>query len=700
MKKEKTNQERLFINRELSWLEFNRRVLEVAKESQLPLLERVKFLAITASNLDEFLQVRIGSLHVLISQGRTEDKDESGLTTLEQLYLLRHEIHTFMQEMYEVYFAIEIKLRESGIFLEESLALLNRTEHHFVEQYVRENLRSVITPMPLVEDPLPILKNLGLYFFVNIESAETPYYLLPLYATNRFVDIPEAKRDFHLRVETIVKAHINTWFPQQKVLHVGLFRLTKNADFVVRENELSNLVLGMEEVLIKRQLASPVRLEIEAQMDEPLIQKLCSVFEVNEQDVIRMSGPIDMGALFYIANLPNHEDLQITQWSTIYPSSLPANESIFDLIAHQDHLLIHPYESFDSVERFVSEAADDDQVLAIKQVLYRSGKKSKLIDALIRASERGKSVTVIVELKARFDEERNIDWAQKLERNGVQVIYGIANYKTHAKICMVVRREPNRIVKYLHFATGNYNATTAKLYSDVGFFTCAPEFGEDATLFFNTICGLTTPQHMQKLSMAPLTLRKTLEDLIDRATGSAQSGTKAHLDVKINSLCDPNLIEKLYKASQAGVKIRLNVRGICMLRPGVKMLSENITVCSVIDRYLEHARIIHLTIGKEEQLFISSADWMPRNLNRRIELLIPIESSVLRKKLIDFLNLFFKDNTHAWLLESTGVWQRKEATATTAFSAQHEAQRYLELIEDEQQKKVAIQFKPHRRTIK
>lgn len=689
-----------FFNRELSWLEFNARVLQIAQDESLPIFERLKFLSITASNLDEFAMVRLGSMQVLTRSGREHELDLSGVSNSEMLGKIRAQMQAFMNRQYEVLDKLDPILRQQSIRRYEAAEPLPPKAAAVLSAWVTDELLSVLTPMSIQGGDLPLLKNLGLYMLIRLAGPEggDSLFVLPLFPTERFVSVHDGQSAHaFIAVEDVVRRHIDFWFPGQTVLETSTFRLTRNADFAVRENELPDLILGMEEVIALRQYGFPVRLEAEAAMKPETLNRLLEIFDTAHEDAILIDGPLDLSAFMKLAMTGGFDALRDEVWEIYNPSAFPPDQSIFPLIAKNDRLIIQPYESFDPVVRLVEEAAEDPNVLAIKQILYRSGSVSRIIDALIRAAERRKSVTVVVELKARFDEERNIDWARKLEHFGIQVIYGIKNYKTHAKICMVVRREQQGIVRYMHFATGNYNAATAKLYSDVGFFTAEPAFGEDATHFFNTICGITTPMQMNKLIMAPLQIRERIYWMINKAIESAKNGLKTKLTVKVNSLCDGPVIERLYAASRAGVKIRLNVRGVCMLKPGLKGWSSNIRVVSIVDKFLEHARIIALQCGSEEELWISSADWMPRNLSRRIELMIPIENPVCMKKLSDHLETFFRDNTHAWNLNSDGKWVRLTPGDKPPFRAQWANQLEMSALASVTEERKSVTFEPHRK---
>ena len=461
-------------------------------------------------------------------------------------------------------------------------------------------------------------------------------------------------------IEDVISYFVEQYYPGKRVEECTAFRVTRNADVSVREDSASDLILGMEEVLSSRRSADFVRLEIDAKVSESTMSYLVDKLRLEQRDVFKFPGPLDLSALMSITELEGFPTLRDTVWPAQGSPQIDSTKSMFENIAAGDLLLCHPYESFEPVVRLIEEAANDPDVLAIKQTLYRTSRKSPIVASLKRAAELGKYVTVVVELKARFDEARNMVWARELERSGVQVIYGVRGLKTHAKICIVVRREVDGIVRYVHFGTGNYNETTARMYSDISYLTCNESLGKDASAFFNAITGYSQPQPYEKLESAPLGLRKKLVSLIEEETQRRLQGQKAFIYAKLNSLVDPEIIQALYRASQAGVTVRLNIRGICCLKPAVRGLSENITVVSIVDRSLEHARILHFSHGGQDAVFISSADWMPRSLDRRIELLTPIEDTASKRKLIEILATYFQDNQNAWKLMPDGSYDRLE----------------------------------------
>ncbi len=657
-----------FLNRELSWIHFNFRVLEQAEDTALPPLERLKFAAITASNADEFFMVRVGGLKMLQRQGE-EQPDPAGLTPSEQLAAIAERMHELVERQYACLLkAIEPPLRKGGIrrlgMDELSAAQLSHAEAMFADV-----IFPVVTPMAVAPDAeFPLLAGLGLHLYVRLEGApesggERHAVVAVPKGLARFLTLPDEAGFSYVLLEEIMRAHVGRLFPGVKVLECAAFRLTRNADMGVREDQAGDLLDLMREVLVERKESDCVRLEIEKGASPAARRFLQAALKVAAADVYAVPGPLDLAAFFRLANLAGYDALKIEPWPPQPVPEAPAAESMFAVLQRGDLLLLHPYESYDPVLRLLQEAADDPNVLAIKQVLYRVSENSPVVAALMRAAERGKHVTALVELKARFDEARNIDWADALARAGAQVIYGVKGYKTHAKVCVIVRREPEGVARYVHFGTGNYNEKTARLYSDVSYLTRAEDYGADASVFFNVLTGYSQPTKYRKIEAAPLGIRPRLLELIEAEAERRRQGEDAAIDAKINSLADPELAEALCRASQAGVKIRLNVRGICCLRPGVKGVSENVRVVSVVDRYLEHARIFRFHNGGDPQLFMSSADWMPRNLDRRIELMVPVEDRAAAEKLGQILATCLADTRQAWRLLPNGAYERRQPDA-------------------------------------
>lgn len=655
----------LFLNRELSWIEFNSRVMAQAEDATLPPLERLKFAAITASNADEFFMVRVGGLKLLQDQGG-EQPDPAGLAPSEQLAEISVRMHELVERQYACLLKeIEPQLRKGGIRRLKMEELTAAQQRH-AEALFDDFIFPVVSPVAVAPDrEFPLLAGLEIALYVRLEGAPDEggarHALVAVpKGLARFLALPGEAGYSYILLEEIIRAYAGRLFPGVPVLECAAFRITRNADMSVREDLAGDLLEQMREVLVERKESGCVRLELEKRASKEARAFLQQALAVAEADVYPVPGPLDLAAFFRLANLPGNEALKLAPWSPQAVPEAPAAEPIFDILKRGDLLLLHPYESFDPVLRLVQEAADDPNTLAIKQVLYRVSDNSPVVAALMRAAERGKHVTALIELKARFDEARNIDWADALARAGAQVIYGVRGYKTHAKICVVVRREPAGVVRYVHFGTGNYNEKSARIYSDVSFLTCAEDYGADASVFFNTLTGYSQQVKYRKIEAAPLGIRPRLLELIGAEAERSRQGEDAALDAKLNSLAAPELIEALYKASQAGVKIQLNVRGICCLRPGVKGLSENIRVVSIVDRYLEHARIFRFHHGGDPKLFISSADWMPRNLDRRVELMVPVEDPTCADKLAQVLKTCLADTLQSWRLLPSGAYERSQ----------------------------------------
>ncbi len=654
-----------FISRELSWLEFNQRVLDQARYAKVPALERLKFLAITASNLDEFFMVRVGGLQMQQARG-LETPDPSGASVTQQLEAIYDRVDTIIRDQYECFLnSIEPALKEEG--LERVVAAKAKApQRESMHRFFEEEIYPVISPMDLDPDaPFPLLSNLGFYLCLRMASgdSESPhrFSFIPLgRALSRFVTLPSERGYSYALLEDVIAYHAEQYYAGKRVDECIAFRVTRNADVSVREDSAADLMLGMEEVLTSRRSADFVRLEIADTVSDITLDFLQEKLEVDDRDIFKIPGPLDLSSTMYLTDIEGFPALRDSQWTPQRSPQIDPTLSMFQTIEANDILLCHPYESFEPIVRLIEEAAVDPDVLAIKQTLYRTSRKSPIVGSLKKAAERGKYVTVVVELKARFDEARNIEWARELERSGVQVVYGVRGLKTHSKICIVVRRESTGVVRYIHFGTGNYNEVTSRMYSDISYLTCDESLGKDASAFFNAITGYSQPQPYEKIESAPLGLRKKLIALIEGETQRKNLGQKAFIVAKMNSLVDPKIIEALYRASQAGVIVRLNVRGICCLRPGVPGQSDNIQVVSIVDRFLEHARILYFHQGGEEAVFISSADWMPRSLDRRVELLIPIEDTTSKRKLIEILDIYFRDNQNIWELQADGQYRRLE----------------------------------------
>lgn len=701
-----TDSDLRFFNRELSWLEFNQRVLEEAQNTSLPLLERLKFLAITASNLDEFFMIRVGGLQSLYARG-SKSKDPAGMTPKQQLTAISERAHELTREQYSCYLEqIEPSLADASI---QRLRMdeLSVQQTQFVQQFFNDEVMSLVAPLA-VESPdvFPTLTGNSISMCVRLERPakdedgdETRFVILPFgRIPTRFVTLPSEGTYSFVLLEELVEEFIATFFPKEKVLECVAFRATRNADMAIREDQAGDLLQQMKQLLVARRESDFARLEVAENASNDVTSFLKECLGVNESDVYRIPGPLDLTHFFQIADAGTGEENRYESWPPLASPLVDSTESLFETISRQDVLLYHPYDSFDPVIRFVEEAASDPDVLAIKQTLYRTSRDSPILAALARAAENGKHVTAIIELKARFDEARNIEGAKALEQAGVQVFYGVKGLKTHAKVCIVVRREPQGIQRYIHFGTGNYNESTARLYSDVSYLTCNEDLGSDAISFFNSVTGYSVPQTLHSLSAAPITLRDRLIEMIEAEIQFKRQRQKSGITIKVNSLVDPQMIELLYRASQAGVKVKLNIRGICCLRPGVPGLSDNIEVVSVVDRLLEHARILHFRHGGDDRVFISSADWMGRSLDRRVELLVPVEDDRSRDRLLDILSCYFKDHVKGRRLQPDGTYQISTKRRSSGLKMPAQEWLYREtcrVAELASQSRQAV-FEPHR----
>lgn len=696
-----SNEKLAYINRELSWIEFNQRVLDEACDDSLPLLERLKFLAITSSNLDEFFMVRVGGLQ-LLAQGGERKLDPSGWSPEQQLDAVSARVRDMLLQQYECFNAeLEPKLAAAGI-RRMRMHELNDRQLRPIEQMFDSEIFSILTPLAIADDELPLLANQVLHLCVRLQpTAEEPerhrFAVIALgRSVPRFLAVAGVGYNFVL-IEDVVAHFVSRFFPGQDVAEAAAFRITRNADLSLQEDQAPDLISGMSKILEQRKRSDCVRLELANHASATMVDFLRQRLYLDDRDVFLAPGPVDLSAFFPLCDVLGFDILKNPVWTPQESPDAPPGESMFAAIAKRDIMLYHPYESFSPVVRLVEEAAIDPDVLAIKQTLYRTSRNSPIVAALARAARAGKYVTAIVELKARFDEARNIEWARSLEQAGVQVIYGIKGLKTHAKICIVVRREPQGIIRYVHFGTGNYNEATARIYGDVSLLTCNDELGSDAVSFFHSITGYSQPPRFHKLAAAPLGLRKRLLDMIEAETLRARNDERGEIVAKMNSLVDPELIAALYEASQAGVKIRLNIRGICCLKPGLKGVSDNIEVVSVVDRFLEHARVLHFYHGGDNRVFISSADWMQRNLDKRIELLVPVEDNDLRRRLISILGTYFDDNVKGRRLGPEGKWKRAKASGRKKASRSQEVlQHQAEQRTSESKRQDGAVFEPHR----
>jgi polyphosphate kinase len=680
VKKARKGEPELFLNRELSWLEFNGRVLEEAMDQANPLLERLKFATIAASNLDEFFMVRVAALKHDLGEGDTAP-DLAGLTPGQQLQRISERVHEMVDRLYKS-LGDEIlpALGERGIRI---LAVdgLEPPQRSAVSRHFRDDVLPALTPLAIDSSrPFPMLSGLSLNLAVLLAPAEgaTEPRLAVVQVPARLPRLfrpAGADGTAYVLIEDVVRSELAALFPGQAVLESAAFRVTRDAEMELDDEGGMDYLEAIEEELRKRRRSQVIRLEVEASAGKTLVGLLLQRLAVEPEDVYRVKGLLDVRALFALVELPALEDLRDPPQKPLPVPEVSEAQDLFGLLDERDVMLHHPYDSFDPVVGFVSRAADDPDVLAIKQTLYRTSGDSPVVRALARAAEQGKQVTVLVELMARFDEQSNIRWARSLEESGAHVIYGIRGYKTHAKICLVVRRAPRGIRRYVHLGTGNYNDRTARLYTDFGLMTSDAEVGMDASAFFNALTGYSDPPRMKKLVMAPTSLRERALALIERERRRAEAGQAAEIRAKMNSLVDEDIIRALYDASRAGVRIRLNVRGICCLRPGVKGASETVEVVSVVDRFLEHARIFYFRNGGDEEIYLSSADWMPRNLDRRIELLFPVESQECRAKVLAALDAMFQDVVKARRLQADGSYKRRRSRGEEPFRAQIELYR-------------------------
>lgn len=660
MKKLDLTKPEYFYNRELSWLKFNLRVLKEAMVKEVPLLERLKFVAISASNLDEFFMVRVAGLWSNYDNG-IEKRDASGLSVKEQLDAISEAAHAQVRTQTKYLMALMAEMDAVGLHFRR-VGDLSEMGRDWLEEYYREVVYPVLTPMAVdASRPFPFLANKTLNLAVELVKADGEHSMGLIQVPsvlNRITEVvPEGRRTF-VFLEDIIASHCNDLFKGCHILDLVPFRVTRDSDLDIEEEDSVDLLKEVEESLRKRKRGVTVRLELFKTNNTRIKKFLEENLDVTDMEVYEINGALDPTCFFKFTGMKG-------MWPWLYepfvpqrPLELPEDGDFFAAIREKDILLHHPYESFDPVVKLVSDAADDPQVLAIKQTLYRVSGNSPIVAALARAAENGKQVTVLVELKARFDEENNILWARRLEKAGCHVIYGLVGLKTHAKIILIVRREDNGIKRYLHLGTGNYNDSTAKLYTDLGLMTANDEFGSDASAFFNLLSGYSEPPVWNKLVMAPLGLREKIYALIDNEIEMVKAGKQGHIIAKMNSLIDQPVIQKLYEASAAGVHIDLIVRGICGLRTGIEGISENITVRSIVGRQLEHSRIFWFANGGEEQLYLSSADWMPRNLNDRVELFFPIETEEHIQRIKGLLDLYLRDNVGAHMMQSNGTYRR------------------------------------------
>ena len=684
-KAEEFKNPKYYDNRELSWIKFEHRVLNEAKDKEIPILDRLKFVSITSSNLDEFFMVRVASLKDMEHAGYTK-KDIAGMDPTEQLCAIGKEVHALVEKQYNTYNrSLMPILRKEGIRIIGAYEELNEKQATYVDKYFMEHVYPVLTPMAVdASRPFPLVRNKSLNIAALIKSKHPNSKLQQgskqelEFATvqvpsvlPRLVPIPgEDDRYTFTLLEQIIEKNMAQLFLNYDLVCAYPYRIMRNADLSFDEDEASDLLKEIQKQLAKRQWGEVIRLEIEHKADKRLLQVLKEQLAVSGQDVYEIAGPLDLTFLMKMYGLSGCDDLREKLFVPQKNPRILPGESIFDEIKKGDIFLTHPYETFDPVVDFIKQAAVDPDVLAIKQTLYRVSGNSPIIAALAKAAENGKQVTVLVELKARFDEENNIVWAQKLEKAGCHVIYGLVGLKTHCKIALVVRREEDAITRYVHLGTGNYNDSTAKLYTDCGIFTCNENYGEDATAVFNMLSGYSEPARWNKLVVAPIWLRDRFIALIDREIAHAKEGKEAYIVAKMNSLCDRQIIEKLYEASSVGVEIYLVIRGICCLRTGIPGVSEHIHVTSIVGTFLEHSRIFYFYNNGQEDIYMGSADWMPRNLDRRVEIVFPVEDDVIKDRIKHILDVLLRDNLKAYAMLSDGTYAKMSRRGKQAIGAQ------------------------------
>ncbi len=666
----------LYINRELSWVDFNARVLEEAQDANNPLLERVKFLAIFSNNLDEFFMVRVAGLRQQV-QANVSKTPADGMTPAEQIAALQQKISPLLQEQRRCWQQdIKPALREQGIFVMRGYDELNPDEQHCMREHFRDEIFPILTPLAVDPGrPFPHISNLSLNLAVSLTNnkgqsrfarlkvpvgTNLPRFLHVSEIMRRYTDVEPRSPHVYIYLSEVIRANLDLLFPGMEIQEAHAFRVTRDADVEIAEDEASDLLETIEQHVRQRRFGQVVRLTVQSSMPQWMREMLMAPehLDVIERDVYELDGPLGLTHLFQIASI-DRSDLKYADYSPRYPSIFKYGENIFDIIKAHDFYLNHPYDSFTPVIDFIRSAAHDPDVLAIKMTLYRVGKNSPIVRALLEAIENGKQVAVLVELKARFDEANNITWARALESEGVHVVYGLVGLKVHAKTALVVRREGDGIRRYFHMGTGNYNASTSRIYTDIGFMSDDQAIANDLTELFNRLTGYSPSASYKKLLVAPEHMRFGIEELIEREIEHARAGRPAYIIMKSNSLVDAGIIRKLYQASQAGVKIDLLIRGICCLKPGLAGISDNIHVSSIVGRYLEHSRVYYFQNNGDETMYCGSADMMDRNLNRRVETLFPIENPTLRKEILDtILRVQLNDNVRTRVLNPDGTWTR------------------------------------------
>ncbi|MGN0151798.1 MAG: RNA degradosome polyphosphate kinase [Wujia sp.] len=690
-----------YYNREMSWLQFNYRILKEAKDKTIPLFDRLNFLSITESNLSEFFMVRVASLIDLVHAG-VKKKDIAGLTPQEQLDLIIPETKNMMNSQYTTLNRSLLPALESnGLKLVKHYEDLSEKQSKFVDKYFEKEVYPVLTPMAVDSSrPFPLISNRTLNIgalvrdrkkdVMDIATVQVPSVL------SRVVEIPsEGEGREIILLEEIIEKNLNKLFLNYEIVCAHPYRIIRNADLAIDEDDASDLLKEIEKQIKKRAWGEVIKLEVEADMDKHLLKELKKQLQVATDAVYLVNGPLDLTFLSKVRGLDGFDHLKGEKYIPQPVRGLNYEENIFDQIKRKDILLHHPYDEFTPVIEFIKQAAVDPNVLAIKQTLYRVSGNSPIVAALALAAENGKQVTVLVELKARFDEENNINWAKKLEKAGCHVIYGLVGLKTHSKIALVVRREEDGIKRYVHLGTGNYNDITARLYTDTGMLTASDSIGEDATAVFNMLSGYSEPPAWNKLLVAPIWMKNRFLSLIGRETENAKAGKEAKIIAKMNSLCDPDIIKALYEASNAGVKIELIVRGICCLKTGIKDLSENITVRSIVGNFLEHARIFYFYNDGFEDVYMGSADWMPRNLDKRVEITFPVEDEDLKRRVIEILEIQLADTLKAHIMQPDGSYEKLDLRGRDKLSAQeYFCRQAMHNVKEDKKKSVSRIFVP------
>lgn len=692
----------LFTNRELSWLDFNHRILLEARDKENALFERLKFLSITASNMDEFFMIRVASLKDMV-HAKYDKKDIAGLTPKQQLEAISEKTHKLVSLQYSTFNrSLSPLLQQNGLEIILDHEKLNKEQREYVDKYFEAEVYPVLTPMAVDSSrPFPLIRNKTLNIGALIQKKqekEVEFATVQVPSVlPRIVSIPSGKKDVSaiILLEQIIERNIQKLFLNYKVICACPYRIMRNADLTIDEDEAADLLKEIQKQLKKRQWGEVIRLEVEDKMDKDLLKLLKKEWNIKDEDIFKVNGPIDFTFLMKVYGLEGFEALKDKPYKPQPVPGMNTEEDIFTQIRRGDILLHHPYHTFEPVLEFVRQAANDPNVLAIKQTLYRVSGHSPIIASLAQAAENGKQVSVLVELKARFDEENNIIWAKMLEKAGCHVIYGLVGLKTHSKITLVVRKEEDGIQRYVHLGTGNYNDATAKLYTDMGLLTCNRSIGEDATAVFNMLSGYSEPPVWNRLTLAPLWLRDKFLYLIRREIKNAKEGREAFIVAKMNSLCDEKIIHALYEASSAGVRIDLIIRGICCLKAGIEGVSENIRVRSIVGRFLEHSRIFYFHNDGNEEVYMGSADWMPRNLDKRVEILFPVLDESLKEKVIHILDVQLADTLKAHILNADNEYEKVDRRGKRLLSAQeYFCKEAMQQAKNSKQEKRERVFKP------